>query len=1085
MADEKNDEFDFDAFDDFDSVDNLDDALADENDSEQASNDLSGEESTSFNELKNDSTYVAPKDENTFDPDTLDEQTEDKLKKQKKPKKAKWWWIIPLVILVIIAIALVGWQIKPKTKLNVCVLDKTVLVATEDNDVDPDLAYRKHQGLFWLLQQKKIVFQDGKYYDYKKDYFGQQIKDDGTVGEEKSLTSLDYVPDLMYISDVYGATNDTYGYFNKNEASGNGFNSDDMSVVSYAYENNATVVGEMELFNSNMSASVKSQLESLFGMSESGWVGRYIYELQDFTDVPDWAPPLYEQQEGVEWQFSGPGILLVSKEGKIIVLEQKTDFNSKNLLQISINDKYKKEFKGAKKCNFYNWFELIEANSSTEALATFEFDVNATGMEKMKDISSEPRFVAITRKKQENKPYAYYFAGDFNDYVSKKNFNKFLGADKVFKMLSYDNQGDISYFYWNFYNPFMTKILKDVEKDNGARHKGKEQEGKNKTAASRINNGKLEVQIDGKWQEIYLKALSLNAYKPGEKKYTRDYTYYESLVSELVSLGANCVRAKDIMPAEFYRAIYQNNNNKDSKTIYLIQSVTPPDDLQASDYLSEQGIASWKEKLESAVCAVHGDGSLKSSENLNATSYFNDVSPYLLAFVIEPNINSNNAELIYNFDSSFAYSGKYFGGSDSVSSLCAELLDTVESKNNDTYGYKVPVGIDIDSDVLSGFKYANSKVKCDLSNIAINDDGKSYLFASIDGSLSQGAFLNNSKKYGGNDYGTSFEKYLNDVKSAVNLPLLVNGISASTDVGSKEAQQAQKLIEALNSIDATGCMGGVINDLNDNWSAVSSKMYPFTVPLSNNYLWHDVADSAQTTGIVAVESPTPQVSNLEYFDDDRMQGMSVSANESYLYINLRLLEDIDYSKEEFFVGIDTYQRNDGDYYYSKDYTPTSLSGMEFVIRFKGKQNAGLYVINSYDKNKGHYSSKESYSGKYNLVAKLNYGGFRSGDNQFYTTGTTTYIRIPWALLNVTDPSQKVVINNEGKLDNQVKTTQTNGFLISLMIADKSTKDLLYMFPESKKDPGYKTFKWSTWEEVTFEYREKDGFSTLKKYYSSK
>lgn len=1104
MADDNFDEFDFD---DLDGVDNLDDVSLDDTfdntdlgnnadaQSEQESADSSSKtsdensdgNSTAFDDLKNDNTYVAPKDENTFDADTLDEVTDEKLKKQKKHKKAKWWWIIPLVLLVIVAVAFVGWQIKPKTKLNVCVLDKTVLVASDDNDVDKNLAYRKHQGLFWLLEQKKIVFQNGKYYDYKKDYFGQQLKDDGTVDKEKSLTTLDYVPDLMYISDVYGATNDTYGYFNKNEASGNGFNSDDMSVVSYAYENNATVVGEMELFNSNMSASVKSQLESLFGMSESGWVGRYIYELQDFTDVPDWAPPLYEQQEGVEWQFSGPGILLVSNEGKIIVLEQKTDFNSKNLLQISINDKYKKEFKGAKKCNFYNWFELIDANSSTEAIATFEFDVNATGMEKIKDISSQPRFVAITRKKQENKPYAYYFAGDFNDYVSKRNFNRFLGADKVYKMLSYDNQGDISYFYWNFYNPFMSKILKDVEKENGARHKGKNEDSKSTTASSRINNDKIEVQIDGKWQEIYLKALSLNAYKPGEKKYTRDYTYYESLVSELVSLGANCIRAKDVMPAEFYRAIYQNNKNKDSSTVYLIQSITAPDDLSASDYLSNDGLAKWKEKLEAAVCAVHGDGSLKSSNNLDATSYFNDVSPYLIAYVIEPDINEKNAELILNSNPTFTYSGKYFASSDTVSSLCAELADIVQTKNNDTYGYKVPVGINVDANTLSSFKYSKGKVKYDLSNIVLNGDDKQYFFVSVDGALSSSAFKSNSKHYGGNDYGTSFEKYLKDVKASVNLPLLVNGICVPTNTGSstKEAQQAEKLISALNSIDASGAMGGVINDLNDNWSAVSSKMYPFTVPLSNNYLWHDVADSAQTTGVVAVESPTPTVSNMEYFDDDRMQGMSVSANESYLYINLRLLEDIDYSKEEFFVGIDTYQRNDGDYYYSKDYTPTSLSGMEFVIRFKGKQNAGLYVINSYDKNKGHYASKESYSGKYNLVSKLNYGGFRSGDNQFYTTGTTTYIRIPWAMLNVTDPSQKVVINNDGKLKNQVKTTQTNGFLISLIIADKSTKDLLYMFPESKKDPGYKTFKWSTWEEVTFEYREKDGFSTLKKYYSTK
>ena len=58
--------------------------------------------------------------------------------------------------------------------------------------------------------------------------------------------------------------------------------------------------------------------------------------------MPDWAPPMYEKQEGVTWQFSGPGILLVSAD-KIIVLEQKTDFDSKNLLRVRVNEEYKKQ----------------------------------------------------------------------------------------------------------------------------------------------------------------------------------------------------------------------------------------------------------------------------------------------------------------------------------------------------------------------------------------------------------------------------------------------------------------------------------------------------------------------------------------------------------------------------------------------------------------------------------------------------------------------------------------------------------------------------------------------------------------------
>ncbi len=1040
-----------------------------------------------LNENSNPNTYVAPQvDENTFDPEKdRAEQTKKETKKIKQKWFFKWYFIVPMVLLLIIIIAFVGWQIKAKTYLNVCVLDKTVLVAEEDNDVDNELAYRKHEGLFWLLNQKKIVFQDGSAYDYTNDYFGQHLKEDGTTTEMKELTTLDYVPDLMYISDVYGATNDTYGYFNDNDAKGSGFNADDMSVVSYAYENNATVIGEMELFNSNMTASVTAQLQSLFGISETGWVGRYIYDLQDFTDVPDWAPELYEQQSGVEWQFTGSGILLVSKEGKIIVLEQKTDFDSKNLLKIYLNEDYKKEFKGCKKTNFYNWFELIEANADAEALATFEFDVNATGMEKMAEISNTPRFVAITRKKVKNKPAAYYFAGDFNDYVSKKNINKFLGADKFFKFLSYDNLGDISCFYWKFYNPLMTKILKDCKAENGERHKNGAHESKNSTEVARVNNGKFEVLDGKKFKEFNLKAFSINANKPGETKYTRDYTYYQSLVEEMNEIGANCVRAKGLMPAEFYRAIYQNNVDNSDNKIYIIQTVTAPEGLSADKYLTDDGQKQWKKAIETVIKALHGDGSTKATSNLNSTSYFNDVSPYVLGVLIDANLTSANAKAIKNSSNGFTYTGKYFCANTPVEAFAAKLCDIAESKNVKSYGYKIPVGVQIDSNSVADYSLAKGDTKYDMSTvISANEKSKQYFFLAVNGELDNGVFAQNAKRYG-SAYGDGFSKYLSDLLTAVKAPLLVSSISVSTNIGgNSESEQASKLIAGLNAVSGANTMGAVISDLNDNWSAVSSKMYPFTVPLLNNYLWHNVADSAQTTGIVSIDSKTPESTDLEYTDDDRMQGMSVSANESYLYINVRMLEEVDYSKEDFFVGIDTYQRNDGEYYYASKYTPTALSGMEFVIHFSSKQNAKLYVAKSYDKSKGNYSSKESYTGKYSLVATLKYGGFRSGDNQYYSTGTTTYIRIPWALLNVTDPTQKIVINNPGKLGSQAKTTQTNGFLISLMIADKSTKDLLYMFPESKQDPGYKTFKWNSWETVDFEYREKDGFGTLKKYFKT-
>ena len=77
------------------------------------------------------------------------------------------------------------------------------------------------------------------------------------------------------------------------------------------------------------------------------------------------------------------------------------------------------------------------------------------------------------------------------------------------------------------------------------------------------------------------------------------------------------------------------------------------------------------------------------------------------------------------------------------------------------------------------------------------------------------------------------------------------------------------------------------------------------------------------------------------------------------------------------------------------------------------------------------------------------------------------------------------MNNTGRLTGQTKTVTTDGFLLSFLIADKQSKDLMYIFPETKQDPGYKLFDWKTWETVNYVFREKDSFSIMQNYFSSR
>lgn len=178
---------------------------------------------------------TAAEEDIRFDPAREQEQkTEDEVKKVKKRKKAKWYFVIPLVFLVALAAVFVGWQLAPKTRLNVCLLDKTILTVEDGNDIDIRSVYRKHQGLFWLLEQQRYVFEDDSFYNTKTDYFGPMLDENGQIQSQRELSTLDYVPDLMYISDVYGAVDDTYGYYYQSSAKGAGITVDDMSVISYA-----------------------------------------------------------------------------------------------------------------------------------------------------------------------------------------------------------------------------------------------------------------------------------------------------------------------------------------------------------------------------------------------------------------------------------------------------------------------------------------------------------------------------------------------------------------------------------------------------------------------------------------------------------------------------------------------------------------------------------------------------------------------------------------------------------------------------------------------------------------------------------
>lgn len=1007
----------------------------------------------------------------------------------KLKKVFKWYFLVPSVIILIIILAFLIWFIKPAKTLDIAILDKTTPATSADGESylgDVENNYRKHLGSNWIADYLKIKNPEtDELYDYTTDYYGNKFDDEGKIIKTDKLTSMKKAPDLLYLADSYGIEG------NKDK----GITAEEMNMISYCNSLGSTIIGEQDILTTGTDSKISSQLQSLFGISSTSWVGRYIYDLADLSDVPYWAPDMYLEKYGVEWRCSGSGILLVSGSGDIIVLEESTDFKSKNLLKIAIADDYKSEF-GSKNLNYYNWFELINVEKGTEALAEYTFNLNSTGMENFKPVSSSPTFTAVTRKTTKYGGVNYYFAGDFNDFVTETKPYCFLGADLLYRLISFDKEGDITNFYWNFYEPMMKKIMKDCLDKSSEESKNKNEVN---SVPPRIKDNTFEVNVDGKWQNLNLKGFNINGEAPGDKRYSysNDASFFQTLIKKAEKIGANAIRAYDLYSPEFYRALFEHNSDKDNKKIYLIQSVTTPTNVDKSNIYAS--INELKNNAKIIVDALHGAGTkVDSVGERKGGVYSFDVSPYILGYVIDTDLTKQQFNNLQS-NSLPAFSGEYFSsnGSSSAESLIAELCDYTMSysvKNYKQMNIVFAKGFtDLISNSLwienndSGFNVGNIEIK---DSKAINYFGVCYSAFKYDN-----AVVNYSKKLQ-KGRADAFDGYLSKIISSTDKPVLIDAFGASTasntydkysDVyGLSELQQSDAIITMHKQIVQNGFLGGLIKDLNDSWVKLSDESAMYTVPEQDSALWHDVTDLEQTTGVLAVESKEPGDVGLDFSTtSERMQNLRLYINPTYLYYTITLDKEVNFDKEELIVGIDTYQRNDGEYYYDKGYFANSLSGMEFVVKFDSKRSAAVYAVPSYSRNGKKVTSTERYKGKYNFVAQLNYGGFSSANTHFFTAGSTISLRIPWAMLNITDPSQRIVIDDkQGSFlhTNRYKTTITSGLIASVLIGEKGTKDTAYIFPESKKSAGYKTYKWLKWETVDYEIKEKESFTRIKTYF---
>lgn len=331
------------------------------------------------------------------------------------------------------------WVFKQETELTIAVVDKTV----------PKKDYREHNGLFLLLENKKIMKKNGELYDIGQDYYGYDPYDQKEFPPYNEKGPLD----IIYIADTYGVYSDDLENRPKGERSKLIYGGMDLLEWNQIMESKGeetTLIAEFNSFASPTEGIARDIMQRNLFVKWDGWIGRYFADLAD-EEVPPWLIRNYEEQTIEKWAFNGEGLAFVHTSDKVVVLD-KESFEGN--VRFEMTDVGNQRFPKVASSNYMYWFDIVQPTDGGEVLANYHLQLTDKGQVQLDNEKLPSSFPAVIHHPEEK---TYYFAGDYADYP-KRALMKWEGLHHLFKIVANDE----SQFYWLSYFPMMGSIIDEI-----------------------------------------------------------------------------------------------------------------------------------------------------------------------------------------------------------------------------------------------------------------------------------------------------------------------------------------------------------------------------------------------------------------------------------------------------------------------------------------------------------------------------------------------------------------------------------------------------------------------------------------------
>lgn len=367
--------------------------------------------------------------------------------------------------------------------------------------------------------------------------------------------------------------------------------------------------------------------------------------------------------------------------------------------------------------------------------------------------------------------------------------------------------------------------------------------------------------------------------------------------------------------------------------------------------------------------------------------------------------------------------------------------------------------------------------------------------------------------------------------------------------GHNEVRQGEINGELMMTIHRAGLAGGALFSWFDEWFKRNWLFMAHELPADRNALWFNSQDAEQNYGLIAAYPGYPsKVVSLAGKHEEWQNATTISEkegppifslgdggdasrtltrlvahhDEGFLYLLLETRGPVDFSKAHYVIGLDTCNSEEGEFVLPFNLGITSPVGLKFIIHLCGIEGSRILVCRAYDKYlnaaQGEISPGRSFEGAWVVMQNKTNNRRTSKDGKhfypsrifsmsslrhgsldaqhplfnsladFFVRNAVIELRIPWGLIQFTDPSSQRVLWKKG--DDAIRRTdgvraivcsyKPDGKSLAAMPTGK-THNATDMLPSSTEKGPVRTYTWKTWETPLYHLYMKKSAAIYQRY----